>query len=43
MFGIRGVPFFVINEQYGVSGAQEPATFLNALEQAWADDKTAQA
>ena len=34
-FGIRGVPFFVINEQYGVSGAQEPAVLLNALEQAW--------
>ena len=36
MFGIQGVPFFVINEQYGVSGAQDPAVFLNTLEQAWA-------
>jgi predicted DsbA family dithiol-disulfide isomerase len=36
MFGIRGVPFFVINEQYGVSGAQDLTVFLNALEQAWA-------
>lgn len=35
MFGIRGVPFFVLNEQYGVSGAQETAVFLDALEQAW--------
>jgi predicted DsbA family dithiol-disulfide isomerase len=35
-FGIRGVPFVVINEQYGVSGAQSPAVFLDALEQAWA-------
>ncbi len=34
-FGIRGVPFFVIDEQYGVSGAQAPAVFLDALEQAW--------
>lgn len=36
MLGIQGVPFFVLNEQYGVSGAQDPAVFLNALEQAWA-------
>jgi predicted DsbA family dithiol-disulfide isomerase len=36
MFGIRGVPFFVIDEQFGVSGGQEPAVFLDALNQAWA-------
>jgi predicted DsbA family dithiol-disulfide isomerase len=36
MFGIRGVPFFVLNEQLGVSGGQEQAVFLDALEQAWA-------
>ncbi len=36
-FGIRGVPFFVIDERYGVSGAQETAVFLSALEQAWAE------
>ncbi len=35
-FGIRGVPFFVIDEQYGVSGAQPPEVFLDALEHAWA-------
>jgi predicted DsbA family dithiol-disulfide isomerase len=35
-FGIRGVPFFVLDEQFGVSGAQEAAVFLNTLEQAWA-------
>jgi predicted DsbA family dithiol-disulfide isomerase len=35
-FGIRGVPFYVIDERYGVSGAQTPAVFLDALEQAWA-------
>jgi len=35
-FGIRGVPFFVIDEQYGVSGAQATDIFLDALEQAWA-------
>jgi predicted DsbA family dithiol-disulfide isomerase len=32
-FGIQGVPFFVFDGQYGVSGAQETATFANVLEQ----------
>jgi predicted DsbA family dithiol-disulfide isomerase len=36
-FGISGVPFYVIDERYGVSGAQDAAVFLGALEQAWAD------
>jgi predicted DsbA family dithiol-disulfide isomerase len=35
--GINGVPFFVIDRQYGVSGAQSPDVLLEALEQAWAD------
>jgi predicted DsbA family dithiol-disulfide isomerase len=35
--GISGVPFYVIDERYGVSGAQDPAVFLGALEQAWAE------
>lgn len=34
--GIRGVPFFVLNEQFGVSGAQPAEVLLDALEQAWA-------
>lgn len=34
-FGIRGVPFFVIDEAYGVSGAQPEEVFLGALQQAW--------
>ncbi|MDB5272204.1 MAG: oxidoreductase [Chitinophagaceae bacterium] len=33
--GIRGVPFFVVDEQYGISGAQAPETFLEALQHAW--------
>lgn len=33
--GVRGVPFFVIDRKYGVSGAQQSAHFLGALEQAW--------
>jgi predicted DsbA family dithiol-disulfide isomerase len=31
--GIRGVPFFVLDGKYGVSGAQESATFVGVLEQ----------
>jgi predicted DsbA family dithiol-disulfide isomerase len=32
-YGIQGVPFFVIDGKYGVSGAQDAATFANVLEQ----------
>jgi predicted DsbA family dithiol-disulfide isomerase len=32
-YGIQGVPFFVFDEKYGVSGAQDPATFVNVLSQ----------
>ena len=32
-YGITGVPFFVFNDQYGVSGAQEADTFAAVLEQ----------
>ncbi|MEO8261856.1 MAG: DsbA family oxidoreductase [Pseudolysinimonas sp.] len=32
-FGINGVPFFVFDGRFGVSGAQETATFANVLEQ----------
>ncbi|OOV28505.1 disulfide bond formation protein DsbA [Flavobacterium sp. LM5] len=33
--GVQGVPFFVLNNKYAVSGAQYPETFLNALKQIW--------
>ncbi len=33
--GINGVPFFILNNKYAVSGAQSPDTFLEVLEQAW--------
>jgi predicted DsbA family dithiol-disulfide isomerase len=33
--GIQGVPFFVLNRRYGVSGAQPPEVLLDALQQAW--------
>lgn len=32
--GIQGVPFFIINQKYALSGAQEPEIFLDALYQA---------
>ncbi len=32
-YGIQGVPFFVIDGKYGVSGAQDATTFANVLEQ----------
>ena len=32
-YGINGVPFFVFEEKYGVSGAQDPGTFANVLAQ----------
>lgn len=33
--GVRGVPFFVIDNRYAVSGAQHEDTFMQALQQAW--------
>ncbi|MBL7817755.1 MAG: DsbA family oxidoreductase [Saprospiraceae bacterium] len=35
--GVRGVPFFVLNNKYAVSGAQDSALFLQALRQTWAE------
>ena len=32
--GVRGVPFFVIDRKYAISGAQPEETFLKALNQA---------
>ncbi len=36
-YGIRGVPFFVVDQQYGVSGAQPAEALLEVLQTAWAD------
>ncbi|GAB2460167.1 DsbA family oxidoreductase [Nocardioides hungaricus] len=36
-FGATGVPFFVIDRTYGISGAQPAETFGRVLDQAWAD------
>ncbi len=38
--GIHGVPFFVIDKKYGVSGAQPVGTFVEALRQAYQKSKT---
>ena len=40
--GVRGVPFFVFNNKYAVSGAQPPAVFLDTLQKSfgeWQEDK----
>ena len=36
-YGIQGVPFFVIDGKYGVSGAQDATAFLGVLEQVRAE------
>ncbi|MDF1605166.1 DsbA family oxidoreductase [Nocardioides sp. YIM 152315] len=36
-YGATGVPFFVIDEKCGVSGAQPSEVFAQLLQQAWAD------
>lgn len=33
--GINSVPFFVFNDKYGVSGAQQPELFLEILQKSW--------
>jgi predicted DsbA family dithiol-disulfide isomerase len=35
--GINGVPFFVIDRAYGISGAQAPELILATLEKAWVE------
>lgn len=38
-YGIRGVPYFVINQKYAISGAQPKETFVNALNKVWEEEK----
>lgn len=33
--GVMGVPYFVLDRRYGVSGAQSPEVLRGALQQAW--------
>ena len=35
--GVRGVPFFVFNRKYAISGAQPPEAFLQTLEKSFAE------
>ncbi|PPG40572.1 disulfide bond formation protein DsbA [Pseudoclavibacter sp. RFBA6] len=42
-YGIQGVPFFVIDGKYGVSGAQEAATFADVLAKITSDREEANA
>jgi len=36
-FGATGVPFFVIDRKYGISGAQPAEVFTQTLERAWTE------
>jgi predicted DsbA family dithiol-disulfide isomerase len=38
--GVQGVPHFIINNKYRVSGAQQPETFLSALKTIWENEKS---
>ena len=38
--GITGVPFFVIDRYFGISGAQNPDSILHVLDKAWADTQS---
>ena len=38
--GLSGVPVFVMNEKYAISGAQAADNFLNALRQVWDEQQT---
>ena len=37
--GVQGVPFFVFNEKYAVSGAQPTDVFKQVLEKVWEEEK----
>ena len=36
--GVQGVPFFVLNRKYGISGAQQQEYFLQALNKIWEEE-----
>ena len=37
--GVQGVPFFVFNRKYAVSGAQSPETFAQVLNKVWEEEQ----
>lgn len=38
-FGITGVPYFIFNRKYAISGAQPAETFAQALNKVWEEEK----
>ena len=38
--GVSGVPFFVIDRTYAVSGAQPPDVLLEVLDRVWSERQT---
>lgn len=36
--GIQGVPFFIVNDKYTITGAQPSETFLEILQKVWKED-----
>jgi len=37
LIGVRGVPFFVLDRKFGISGAQPDEVFEETLEKAWSE------
>lgn len=37
-YGVSGVPYFIINQKYAISGAQPLDTFVGALQQVWEEE-----
>lgn len=37
-FGVQGVPYFIINRKYAISGAQPTETFTEALQKVWEEE-----
>ncbi len=37
-YGIRGVPYFIINQKYAISGAQPMESFVGALQKVWDEE-----
>lgn len=40
-YGISGVPYFIINQKYAISGAQPTETFASALQKVWEEESSA--
>jgi protein disulfide-isomerase len=38
-YGISGVPFFVLDRTFAISGAQPPETLVRVLDHAWSESK----